>query len=84
LRTSGKRPLTSAEQLRCMNVEAMVIHTFADSHGSDGTLDSIFSLLAIFAVEIDTEFIVFSLSGSPHAHENCLYGSKRGEGLVTA
>ena len=43
-------------------------YTFADGHGSDGTLDSILSLLAIFTIEVDTELIVFSLSRSPSAH----------------
>jgi len=42
--------------------------TFADGHGRDGALDCILSFVAVFAIEIDAEFVVFSFAGSTYAH----------------
>jgi hypothetical protein len=70
LRTSGKRPLTSvggrlgAGEGR----EAERTATLANGHRGDDALDGILAFVAVFAVEVDTELIVFAFAGTSNAH----------------
>lgn len=54
----------------------MAARTFANGHRSDGALDGILPFFAIFAVEVNAELVIFSLSGSANAHEDRIGGSK--------
>ena len=68
LRTSGNRPLTSVgrgEQDGRYNGHA---RTFAHCHGRYRPFNSILSLFAVLAVQVDAELVVFALSRATNAH----------------
>lgn len=43
-------------------------HTFADGHGCYDSLDRILAFIAVLAVEIDAELIVFAFARCSYAH----------------
>lgn len=70
LRTSGKRPLTSVGMRLAANHsrEGERIATLANGHRGDDALNGIFSFIAVFAVEVDAELVVFAFAGTSNAH----------------
>lgn len=57
--------------------------TFANGHGGDGTLNGILAFLAIFAVEINTELVIFALARAAYAHDNRLRMSREDRWIVS-
>ena len=53
-------------------ISEISFHTFPDSHGRDCAFDGILALFSIFAVQVDTELIIFSLPRCPYAHRDRL------------
>jgi len=83
LSTSGKRPLTSILfQGKSDRIEAK--RTFPNRHGRNRTLYGILPFVAILAIEINAEFIVFTLPRSANAHGDRLESNvKMGKGKRT-
>lgn len=48
---------------------AQYLRTFANGHGRDNAFDCILALVPVFAIEIDTELVVFALSWASYAHD---------------
>jgi hypothetical protein len=66
LSTSGNRPLTSTPRQFSSAREAGIWpeRTFPHRHGRDYTFDSILAFVAVLAVEINAELVVFSFTWS--------------------
>jgi hypothetical protein len=75
LRTSGKSPLTS--DIMSKEIPEISFHTFPDSHGRDGAFDGILAFFSIFAIQVDAELIIFSLSRCPYAHRDSKIGGRQ-------